>query len=209
MRRAALVVATAVLTATALADAPPASAGAAEDPVTTAVCDLLATPGCAVVVDPLESLLTELQDTAGVQPEPAPAPSTEPAPESAGPTPTDPASGGTATSSSASGPTSFAAAATPAGSPTVPGVPVGGTLELGPLGLPRYSFSAAPAMSAEDLAAAADASDRMGRAVSAAVTPERPDGSRATAVAMAFSMLMLACGLLLDQVRKARVPIRL
>jgi len=161
-------------------------------------------------VSTLESALTQLQDLAEASLTPAGAP----APASA----TSEASGASATSASASGPTGFGgvlsttAAPSPGGntSAAVPDVPVGGTLELGPLALPTYSFTGAPATSAGALATEAAVKELVLPAVEAAAsTPQRPDNTSATAAVMAISVLMLAASLLLDQLRKARIPIRL
>lgn len=43
----------------------------------------------------------------------------------------------------------------------------------------------------------------------AAASPDRPDNSRVAVAVMAVSLSLLAAGLVLDQLRKARVPIRL
>jgi hypothetical protein len=63
-------------------------------------------------------------------------------------------------------------------------------------------------VSADELAAEVIADDVVAPAVAKALVPELPDGSRATAAVLALSTLMLAVGLLLDQLRKARVPLR-
>jgi hypothetical protein len=226
MRRAAAAVATAILTTSVLVGSSPASAAPAEDPaVPVPACGGLEDASCEVVdellgllrdagidVDPLESTLTELQQLAEEQlaPEPAPEPERAPAPPG-------PSSGGTATSSSASGPTGFDGALSADGASSrggaagqsVPVVPVGGALELGPLALPNFSFTSKPATSADEVAAEAAIADLVAPAVAAALVPEDPDSSRATAVIMALCMLMLASGLLLDQRRKARIPIRI
>lgn len=163
--------------------------------------------GAGVDVSALEAALGQLHDLAEAQLAPAGAPS--PAPNAPG------AAGAPATSTSASGSTSFGGVLSAAGvsspdaatSPAIPDVPVGRLLELGPLALPR--FDARPATSADELAAGAAVAELVRPAVAAAAAvPSAPDGTRATAVVMALSVLLLAAGPLLDQVRKARVAIR-
>jgi len=85
----------------------------------------------------------------------------------------------------------------------VPAVPVGSTLELGPLALPRFSGpSAAPAAAQPAIDAVAE------RLIlpAARAAASLPEHSRTTAVAVAVGTLLLAAGLLVDQARRARQP---
>jgi hypothetical protein len=207
-------------------DLPPDEVVAATGAVLQAINELTAPlidllRGAGLQVAPLESALSELQQLATERLAPAaePAPEAEPAPAPAADqqASTSPASRAPATSTSASTPTGFNAPVSSGGpsargdssSRAVPNVPVGGTLQLGPLALPRFGLTTAPAASAEELATEAVVENVVLPAVSAAVTPEAPDSSKATAVVVAISTLMLAAGLLIDQARKARLPIQL
>ena len=182
--------------------------------LTDPVLDLLR--GAGVGVDPLESALAQLQEMAGTFLAPAPQDSTSEPTADDQPRSADGSSAAT-TSSSSSSPTGFdgavssgsASTSRGATSPSVPDVPVGSSLTLGPLALPSFGLTTAPATSADARAADALAREVVMPAVAAAATPDLPDGSRATAVVMALSALMLAVGLLLDQRRKARLPIRI
>lgn len=126
-----------------------------------------------------------------------------------------PASSSDTQATSASGPTAAdlgSAPAQPSGaassggvsSPRVPGVPEGSTLQLGSLALPSFDLGGTPAVTGKQLAA-----NSKGRVLPASAAASLPHASKTTAVAMALIVLLLAGGLLIDQVRKARVPIRL
>lgn len=180
------------------------------DKLTGPVLDLLKGAG----VDPglLESGLTQLQALAldaveqAAPSEPVPA---EPAPSHA---PSRPST----TAASASGPASFGTDTGPiSGSSVAPGpardlpeVPVGSTLSLAPLSLPDFRFEAPAA--ATDLALPdpiTDAADHLIQPAAGVIDAAGEDG-KALAVVMAVSTLLLAAGLLLDQQRRARVPLR-
>jgi hypothetical protein len=175
------------------------------DLLTGGLLDLLR--GAGLDVAPLHGALSQLRELA-LTPL-APARGATPAPAaSAGP-----AAGPTQTSASASAPTSFSSpvsSGAPLNSPAVPDVPLGSTLQLGPLTLPPFSFSTTPAVTAEELVAEQAATELIAPAVAAAVAPGDDDSSgRATAIVLAMSLLMLAVGLLLDQAHKVRQPIEL
>jgi hypothetical protein len=90
----------------------------------------------------------------------------------------------------------------------VPDVPMGSALQLAPLALPTFGSAALPAVgsaAASTEAATGEAALPAAQAAAASL----PDDSKTTAAVLAFSVLLLAAGLLLDQVRKARQPIRL
>jgi hypothetical protein len=189
--------------------------------VTGPVLDLLR--GAGIAVGPLESALTQLQDLAAAQlAPPATAAPTTTAPAAA-PQPSA-ANNAPARSAGSSSATTFggSAASTSGGSsrgligPAVPSAPAGGTLELAPLGVPAFVLDDAPPASrsgagaaGEEQASAAVDTELVAPAATTTVIPEPADGSRATAVVVALSALLLAVGLLLDQVRKARLPIQL
>jgi hypothetical protein len=198
-------------------DLPPAAVAEAAGAVlrdlhalTDPVLDLL--QGTGVGVGPLETALAELQALA-IAPL-APAGGASAGAQSAGAPTAAAIPGAPATSTSASGVTGFDGALSagsamgPVRSAEIPDVPVGSTLELGPLALPSFGLTTTPAASADELAAEAVADDVVAPTVARALSPELPDGSRATAGVLAMSTLMLAAGLLLDQRRKARQPLR-
>lgn len=166
--------------------------------------------GVGVDVAPLQGALGQLQQLALAPLGPTAGPS-----EPAAPAPAGPAAGPTQTSASASSPTGFSnplssGSTSSVSSPAVPEVPVGSTLQLGPLTLPQFSFGSTPAVTAEELVAEQAASELIAPAVAAAVAPAEEEGSgRATAIVIAMSLLMLAVGLLLDQAHKVRQPLRL
>lgn len=191
------------------------------------LADLLRSAG--VDPAPIESAVSQLRALANEAltplapvlpvPAPAPAPAPEPAPNE--PAPSQPASspsssGGSRSSATSSGnPSGFigpVSTTNPSGTsrPPVPGVPRGGSFELAPLGLPEFAFGEAPFEMAAldtDLPVVGSAADPVLEAVNAAVGDS--GDSKATAVVLAVSMLLLASGLLLDQLRKARQPIQL
>ncbi len=184
------------------------AAGALLDEIHELGGDVLALlQGAGIDVGALDAALTQLHDLAEAQVAPGGASSPGPA--------TPGAPGAPATSASASGPTGFggvlstAGASSPdASSPAIPDVPVGGVLELGPLALP--TFDAVPAASATELAAGAAVADLVRPAAAAAAAiPEVPDGTRARAVVRAVCVQLRAAGLVLDQLRTARLPIRI
>lgn len=219
MRRAA----TAVFAITALAvsfGAP--SIASAETPVPEE-CALVATsPGAS---DPFCTLLEPLAPTQPVTDEATtPAAPTAPAPAAPAPAPESETGSDTATAPSSSGaPATAASSTSPApaslggglaapsssastgrgSSSRVPEVPVGSTLELGPLALPRFSGPATTP------AASASASDAVAERIvlpAARAASSLPTQSRTMAVAVALGTLLLAAGLLVDQARRARQP---
>lgn len=177
--------------------------------LTGGLLDLLR--GAGADVTPLAGALAQLQQLALAPISPVPGPT----PSSGAPAPAGPAAGPTQTAASASGPTGFSsplssAASSPVSSPSVPGVPAGSTLQLGPLTLPPFSFSTTPAVTAAELVTEQAAIELIAPAVSAAMAPAEDDGSsRTTGIVLAMCLLMLAAGLLLDQAHKIRQPIRL
>lgn len=161
----------------------------------------------APVLDPLAPVLDALA--------PAPAPSDggtatpDPAPSS--PPAAYATSAGSPTAADLGGqPALSSGAALPrsSSSSAVPNVPAGSTLELSPLALPSFGMGGTPAVTASQLAAGESvAEDVVLPAVRAAA--QLPDDSRTTAVVMAFSLLLLVAGLLIDQWRKARTLVQL
>jgi hypothetical protein len=217
MRRAA----TAAFVTTVLAvTAPFASAASAQVPGLPLDCTslgLLADPTCSLV-EQVDGVLAPVEQTAGevLAPVAPIAPAPAPADGGAVPTPAPTSSDTHATSSSAptnadlgSAPASTWTATSPSGtrSSRVPDVPMGSTLELGPLALPSFGLAGTPAVTADQLASIATTTD--GGTLSAAkAAAELPDDSKATGVVMALSVLLLAAGLLIDQARKARLPLQ-
>lgn len=229
MRRAAtatVAFAAAVLAATVVT-APIASAAPAQDPLPVPAVDcsslgLLAVPTCTVVeqaegvLAPVEQAVTDqlapvLAPAApgggGAGGGPAPSPASPPAAQSDA----QATSSGSATSADlGSHPRVSSGAPLPrgGGSAGVPGVPAGSSLLLTPLAMPSFGMVTTPAVTASELAA----SDTVAKEVvlpAAQAAAELPDDSKTTAVVMAFSMLLLAGGLLLDQVRKTRQLVQL
>lgn len=217
MRRAAIAAFATAMFAMTVAAAPFASAQV--PPVPTVDCSslaMLSDPAC-LVVETVDGVLVPVQQTtaevlapAGTVTPVAPGGTgaVTPAPQAA------PSSNTQATSASSpvaadlgSAPASSWGALSSSGtsSPRVPDVPAGSTLELGPLALPSFGLAGTPAVTADQLAASAD--EVVLPAARAAA--QLPDDSKATAVVLALSMLLLAAGLLVDQVRKARLPIQL
>ncbi|HEX4869082.1 MAG TPA: hypothetical protein VFV32_15825 [Acidimicrobiales bacterium] len=193
--------------------------------VTEAAEQLLApvTDAIAPVVETVESTVPVPAPVAEVIPAPAPTPA--PAPQ---PSPAPPASGsssgssgsfgGTTTATSSSSPSGFIGpvsttrpAGPKVGSPVnrfgVPSVPMGSSLSLSPLGPLSSAPSFASPSTGADLSTPALASEPVIETVRAAVSS--PDESKATAVALALSVLALAAGLLIDRARKARLPIKI
>lgn len=227
MRRTASAAFATTVLAIGVATAPVAAAPAQDPtavPVDCQTLGLLADPAC-VLVATVEGALapaTELLAPSAPAPAPLPLPGTTspsspsgeatPAPAPA-PAPSNDAyatSSGSSTSADlGAAPASEQAAASPHGSNSsrVPSVPEGATLELSPLGLPTFSFNGTEAASA-DAADAEVATDQL-VAPAARAAAATPDDSKTTAVAFAVSMLLLAGGLLVDQLRKARQPIQL
>lgn len=211
MRRATTVTLAAVAFA-ATAAVPFAGVAAAQEVPATVDCatlGVLADPTCLVVDAvraPVEEATAEvLGDTAA-------------SPDGGSPA-APPASGSTAQATSSGSPTAAGVGALPtasdgaalprgASSPAVPDVPMGATLELGPLALPQLGLGGTPAVTASELAASDTVADDVVLPAARAAA-ELPDRSRATAVAMAAGLLLLAAGLLVDQLRKARLPLGL
>jgi hypothetical protein len=236
MRRAAtaafatVVFATAVATGSVAAASPSAPAQDPLVPLDCASLGLLADPTCGLV-EQVEDVLAPVEDTlapvldplapvleplAPAAPAPAPAPSgggtTAPAPGSSpSPQPTAQAtSSGSPTSADlGSHPSLSSGAPLPRSSSSrVPNLPAGSSLELSPLALPSFGMGGTPAATATELATGnAVAEDVVLPAAQAAA--QLPDDSKTTAVVMAFSLLLLASGLLIDQWRKARTPVQL
>lgn len=213
MRRATTVTLAAV-TFAATAAVPFAGMAAAQEvpaPIDCATLGVLADPTCLVVeavTAPVEQVAT------AVVGEPAP----PAAPDDGSPT-APPASGSTAQATSSGSPTSAGVGSQPASSdgaalprgassPAVPDVPMGATLELGPLALPQLGLGGTPAVTAVELAASDNVADDL-ILPAARAAADLPDRSRTTAVAMAVGLLLLAGGLLVDQLRKARLPLGL
>ena len=90
----------------------------------------------------------------------------------------------------------------------VPGVPIGSALQLAPLALPTFGSATVPGISGSEQASTDVATGEVVLPAARAAAAV-PNDSKTTAVVLAFSMLLLAGGLLLDQVRKARQPIQL
>jgi hypothetical protein len=231
---ATVVLATAVATGSVAAASTSAPVQDPLVPLDCASLGLLADPTCGLV-ETVDGVLAPVEETLAPVLDPlAPAPALDPlAPAAPAPAPAD---GGTATPapapSSSPQPT---AQATSSGSPTtadlgsqpalssgaalprsssssssyaVPNLPYGSSLELSPLALPRFGMGGTPAVTANQLATGeAVAQDVVLPAAQAAA--QLPDDSRTTAVVMAFSLLLLASGLLIDQWRKARTPVEL
>lgn len=234
MRRAATAAFATVVLATAVATGSVAAASTSapvQDPLVPLDCaslGLLADPTCglvetvdgviapveetlAPVLDPLAPVLDPLAPAApsdGGTATPAPAPSSSPQP-----TAQATSSGSPTTADLGSQPALSSGAALPRSSSSsssyaVPNLPYGSSLELSPLALPRFGMGGTPAVTATDLATGnAVAEDVVLPAARAAA--QLPDDSRTTAVVMAFSLLLLASGLLIDQWRKARTPVQL
>lgn len=233
MRRAATAAFATVVLATAVATGSVAAASTsapAQDPLVPLDCaslGILADPTCglveivdgviapveetlAPVLDPLAAVLDPLAPAA-----PAPAPSDgtatpAPAPSSPQPTAHATSSGSPTSADLGSQPALSSGAALPRSSSSyaVPDLPYGSSLELSPLALPKFGMGGTPAVTADQLATGeAVAEDVVLPAAQAAA--QLPDDSRTTAVVMAFSLLLLASGLLIDQWRKARTPVQL
>ncbi len=221
MRRAAALatsLATAALAAT-IAAAPIAGAAPAQvpPPVDCTTLGPLADPACALVeqiesiLAPVEGVADQLAPLAPVLDPVAPAPGDD----AAAPTPA-PQPSAQATSSStpttadlgAEPAASYSASLPRSSSAAIPDLPVGSTLELSPLALPSFGLGGTPAVSAAEIAAADGVVDDVVLPAARAAA-ELPDGSKATAVVIAFSTLLLAAGLLIDQHRKARQPFQL
>lgn len=213
MRRATTVTLAAVAFA-ATAAVPFAGVAAAQEVPATVDCatlGVLADPTC-LVVDAVRAPVEEA--TAEVLGDSAPSAS----PDGGSPA-APPSSGSTAQATSSGSPTAAGVGALPtasdgaalprgASSPAVPDVPMGATLELGPLALPQLGLGGTPAVTASELAASDTVADDLVLPAARAAA-ELPDRSRATAVAMAAGLLLLAAGLLVDQLRKARLPLGL
>jgi hypothetical protein len=227
MRRAATAAFATTIFAVSVAAAPLAAAAPAQVPPLPVDCTSLAVltdPVCQLV-EQIDGVLAPVEQAAGdvLAPVNSIAPISPAAPDggdSATPAPASqsgPSSNTYSTSSSA--PTHADLGSAPAStwrplsssgtsSPSVPDVPVGSTLELGPLALPSFGLAGTPAVSGDQLATSAAVADDVVLPAARAAA-QLPDDSKATAVVMAFSMLLLAGGLLIDQVRKARLPIQL
>jgi hypothetical protein len=196
--------------------------------VTEAAEQLLApvTDAIAPVVETVESTVPVPAPVAEVipapAPTPAPAPQPSPAPTASGSSSGSSGSsgsfGGTTTATSSSSPSGFIGpvsttrpAGPKVGSPVnrfgVPSVPMGSSLSLSPLGPLSSAPSFASPSTGADLSTPALASEPVIETVRAAVSS--PDESKATAVALALSVLALAAGLLIDRARKARLPIKI
>lgn len=171
----------------------------------------------APVVEVVESTVPVPVPAPTPAPEPEPAPAPAPAPAPSSPPASSPASRGTTTATSSSAPSGFigpvstthpAATASPSRF-GVPSVPMGSSLSLSPLGPLTSAPSFASPASGTDLPVPAldDVSEPVIETVRAATSS--PDESKATAVVLALSVLALAAGLLIDQARKARLPIQL
>lgn len=225
MRRAAAfataTIATAALAAT-IAVAPIAGAAPAQVPpaVDCALPGPLADPACALieqiegitapadgaVTDQLAPLAPVLDPVvpapSGEGSAPAPAPAAQPSAQATSP------GSPTAADLGAEPAASYNASLSRSSSPAVPDLPLGSTLELSPLALPSFGLGGTPAVSAAELAATDGVVDDVVLPAARAAA-ELPDGSKATAVVIALSMVLLAAGLLLDQHRKARQPFQL
>jgi hypothetical protein len=228
MRRAATAAFATVVLAVAVATAPIASASPAQDPLPVPPIDcsslgVLAVPTCALV-EQVEGVLAPVEGAVTGQLAPVLAPvapdagggaaggaATPGSPPASPSSPTQATSSGSATTADlGSQPGLSSGAALPRGgsSSGAPGVPVGSSLLLTPLALPSFGMVTTPAVTAKDLAASEAVAEEL--VLPAAQTAAQlPDDSKTTAVVMAFSMLLLAGGLLLDQVRKARQPVQL
>lgn len=192
-------------------------------PVECTTFGLLADPTCLLVATVEDALAPATEALAPSEPAPAPAPlpeTTSSSPEGgAAPAPAPaPAPSNDTYATSTGSPTAADLGAAPAStrpaassqggsSARVPDVPSGATLELSPLGLPSFSFNGTTAATAD--AAAAELATETVVLPAAAAAAAMPDDSKTTAVAFAVSMLLLAGGLLVDQLRKARQPIQL
>lgn len=142
------------------------------------------------------------------------APAPGPGGSTGGETPTEAASGAPATELTQDGPVSR-------GGYVVPRMPVGGTLELVPLGgVPQLDLGTdgdlPAAASVTDIAAAAVPDVLDSETVIAPATPaavpaadDADTSAKATAAILALGMLAFAAGLLIDQVRKARQPFQI
>lgn len=193
MRRAMTAAFAVCIFAVSVAAAPLASAAPAQDPAPP-VEEVNGALG--LVADVTAEVLAAVSSDDPDAPQDAPAPSSD--------TQATSASRRTA-ADLGSAPAQHSGAASPGGmsSPRVPDVPVGSTLQLGSLALPSFDLGATPAVTGKQLAANAK-----GRVLPASAA-SLPHASKTTAVAMALIVLLLAGGLLIDQVRKARMPIRL
>lgn len=204
----------AVVTFAATAAVPFSGVAAAQEvpaSIDCATLGVLADPTC-LVVEAVAAPVEEVADA--VVGDSAP-----PASPDSGGSPAAPPSGSTTQATSSGSPTSAGvgsqpaasdAAALPRGasSPAVPDVPMGATLELGPLALPQLGLGGTPAVTATELAASDSVADELVLPAARAAA-DLPDRSRTTAVAMAVGLLLLAAGLLVDQLRKARLPLGL
>lgn len=205
MHRAVAAFATTVL-AVSFGAALPAGA---ETPPVTDECALVVSDALCALVTPLEPTLAPVTDEATVPAPAAPAPAPTPLAPGAETSPTPaPATGPGAATASTPGPASVGGSL---GAPStsraperrstsrVPDVPVGSTLQLGPLALPRFSGSSAAATPSS--AAAGAVAERMVLPAARAVA-ELPSHSRTTPIAIAVGTLLLAGGLLLRQGRR-------
>jgi hypothetical protein len=222
MRRAATAAFATTIFAVSVAAAPLAAAAPAQvpplPPVDCTTLAALADPVCQLVTQVGGVLVPVEQAAAGLlAPVDSIAPVSPEAPADGG-TAAPPSPGSSAHATSASRPTYADLGAAPAStlrplsssgasSPRVPDVPVGSTLELGPLSLPSFGLAGTPAVTGNQLATSSAVANEMVLPAARAAA-QLPDDSKATAVVMAFSMLLLAGGLLIDQVRKARLPIQ-
>jgi hypothetical protein len=226
MRRAATAAFATTVLAVSVATIP--TAGAQDPtaaPVECTTLGLLTDPACLLIATVEDALAPATEALAPSEPAPAPEPLPVPGTTSSSP------EGGSAPAPAPAPAPSNDTYATSTGSPTaadlgaapastrpaasaqggsrarVPSVPSGATLELSPLGLPTFSFNGTEAASAD--AAAAEVATETVVLPAAAAAAAMPDDSKTTAVAFAVSMLLLAGGLLVDQLRKARQPIQL
>jgi hypothetical protein len=140
--------------------------------------------------------------TTATAPKPAPAP----APTKATGTATTPAvASNTRAATGFEASRSFGSTSSRSTSAAVPNVPAGSTLDLTPLGLPRIELTTPRLTSGAEAYDDPAAEQLMVPAASTAVT-DLPGDSRATVVILAISTLVLAAGLLLDQLRRASQP---
>jgi hypothetical protein len=226
MRRAATAAFATTVLAVSVATIP--TAGAQDPAAATTECTtlaLLSDPSCLIATVE-DALAPATEPVAPSEPAPAPAPAPLPIPGTtsspdggSAPAPAPAPAPSTDTYATSSGspiaadlgaaPASARPAASSQGgtSSRVPAVPSGATLELSPLALPTFSFNATEAATAD--AAAAKVAAETVVLPAAAAAAALPDDSKTTAVAFAVSMLLLAGGLLVDQLRKARQPIQL
>lgn len=221
MRRAAT--AAFAITALAVSFGAPSPSGA-ETPVPEECALVAPSPGTS---DPFCTLLTPLAPTEPVTDAATTPAAPAPAPAAPAPAPDADASSGSATAPSSSAtpaPATSATAPAPASlggtlsTPSssastgrgwggrVPEVPMGSTLELGPLALPRFS---GPATTPSASAPSSDAVAERLVLPAARAAAALPTQSRTMAVAVALGTLLLAAGLLVDQARRARQPFQL